>query len=534
MVVMESYLVSCWNCLGEFDALSAVWCSDDPKNPTKLCPFCFRCFCDASPVYKQEFWNHAPPRLVDELQTLARSKDRLGDILIRMKKITTPQLLEVLVEQKRSGRKLGEILIERGLVRSEDIVSALSTQGVSSLMDTQGAAYAASPFWEQSTPEAIIDYVLELGARKGASDVNIEPKEDEIAVRFRIDGSYFRVDPIPKRFEQELTQTLFEKFALDPSRRDRLQTSRSVRQMGDAEYDIVAQTLPSPYGVSATVKLVNRASFIKDFTTLGMELEDRVRFVEELRGTFGLVLVTSPAFSGANTTAYSVMNFLLQGQRDVLSLEAPIQWRMEGTRQVEVETGPTGSKMEETLRAVMAVRPDVLMLSALPDRGTAHLATQFASSLLVVATQTAQSAAQGLTGLYELGVQPHLLAGCLAVVTCQRLVRTICRICRVPADPPAPQTLANHGISAEEARSMQFFKGKGCPTCNTVGYRGRRAVFEVLPGIAEVRSAVQNGQSALEIETIARGAGMRSLRERCLALVREGTTTFDEFARLRL
>jgi type IV pilus assembly protein PilB len=286
--------------------------------------------------------------------------------------------------------------------------------------------------------------------------------------------------------------------------------------------------------VSATVKLVNRASFIKDFTTLGMELEDRARFVEELRGTFGLVLVTSPAFSGANTTSYSVMNFLLQGQRDVLSLEAPIQWRMEGARQVEVETGPAGSKMEETLRSVMAVRPDVLMLSALPDRGTAQLATQFASSLLVVATQTAQSAAQGLTGLYELSVPPHLLAGSLAVVTCQRLVRTICRICRIPADPPAPQTLANHGISAEEARGMQFFKGKGCPTCNTVGYRGRRAVFEVLPGIAEVRSAVQNGQSALEIETIARGAGMRSIRERCLALVREGTTTFDEFARLRL
>jgi hypothetical protein len=146
MVVMESYLVSCWNCLGEFDAMTAVWCSDDPKNPTKLCPFCFRCFCDASPVYKQEFWNHAPPRLVDELQTLSRSKDRLGDILIRMKKLTTPQLLEVLVEQKRSGRKLGEILIEKGLVKAEDIVSALSTQGVSALVDTQGAAYASSPF----------------------------------------------------------------------------------------------------------------------------------------------------------------------------------------------------------------------------------------------------------------------------------------------------------------------------------------------------------------------------------------------------
>ncbi len=534
MVVMESYLVGCWNCLGEFDAMTAVWCSDDPKNPTKLCPFCFRCFCDASATYKQEFWNHAPPRLVEELQTLARSKDRLGDILIRMKKITTPQLLEVLVDQKKTGRKLGEILIEKGLVKSEDIVAALSTQGVNSLLDTQGAAYAASPFWEQSTPDAIIDYVLALGARKGASDVNLEPKEDQIAVRFRIDGSYFRVDPIPKRFQASLTETLFQKFQLDPARSDKLQTSRTMSRMGDTEYDLVVQTLPSPHGVSATVKLVNRAGFIKDFTTLGMELEDRVRLVEELRSTFGLILITSPAFSGAATTAYSVMNFLLQGQRDVLSLEAPIQWRMDGARQVEVETGPAGSKMEETLRSVMAVRPDVLMLSALPDRGTAQLAVQLSSSLLVVATQTAQSAAQGLTGFYELSVTPHLLAGSLSVVTCQRLVRTICRICRIPAEPPAPQTLANHGLTAEEARAMHFFKGKGCPTCNTVGYRGRRAVFEVLPGIAEVRAAVQGGQSAADIETIARGAGMRTIRERCLALVREGTTTFDEFARLRL
>jgi len=531
MVVMESYLVSCWNCLGEFDAMTAVWCSDDPKNPTKLCPFCFRCFCDASPRYKQEFWNHAPPRLVEELQTLSRSKDRLGDILIRMKRLTTPQLLDVLVEQKQSGRKLGEILIERGLVKSEDIVAALSSQGVNSLLDTQGAAYAASPFWEQSSPEAIIDYVLALGARKGASDVNLEPKEDQISVRFRIDGSYFRVDPIPKKFQDSLTQKLFEKFELDPTREDKLQTSRTLGRLGDVDYDLVAQTLPSPHGVSATIKLVNRGTFIKDFTTLGMELEDRVRLVEELRSTFGLILITSPAFSGANTTAYSVMHFLQQGQRDVLSLESPIQWRMDGARQVEVEAG---GKMEETLRSVMAVRPDVLMLSSLPDRGTAQLAAQIASNLLVVATQTAQSAAHGLTALYELGVAPHLLAGSLSVVTCQRLVRTICRICRVPAEPPAPQTLANHGISAEEARAMQFFKGKGCPTCNTVGYRGRRAVFEVLPGIAEVRAALQNALPAAEIETIARGAGMKSIRERCLALVREGTTTFDEFARLRL
>ena len=118
---VETYLVGCWNCLGEFDAISAVWCSDDPKAPTKLCPFCFRCFCAASERYKQEFWRRAPLRLQEELATLQKSKDRLGDVLIRMKKLTTPQLLDTLVEQRETGRRLGEILVARALVKPEDI-----------------------------------------------------------------------------------------------------------------------------------------------------------------------------------------------------------------------------------------------------------------------------------------------------------------------------------------------------------------------------------------------------------------------------
>ena len=169
MGVTSGYPVTCWNCLGEFDAIGAIWCSDDPKNPTKLCPFCLQCFCEASERYKQEFWRKAPPALHEELQTLARSKDRLGDVLIRLRKITTPELLEALVEQQASGRRLGEILVSRGLVRPEDIDAALKTQGVSPLTDTHGVAYAASPVWEKSEPEAIIDYLLRLAAKKGAS-----------------------------------------------------------------------------------------------------------------------------------------------------------------------------------------------------------------------------------------------------------------------------------------------------------------------------------------------------------------------------
>jgi type II secretory ATPase GspE/PulE/Tfp pilus assembly ATPase PilB-like protein len=174
------------------------------------------------------------------------------------------------------------------------------------------------------------------------------------------------------------------------------------------------------------------------------------------------------------------------------------------------------------------------MLSAVPDHGTAVAATQIASSRLVVATETAQSAAQGLVAFQERGPSSQQLAGSLAAVTGQRLVRTICRSCRTDAEPPAAQTLSAHGISDSEAGTLSFYRGQGCPACNHVGYRGRRAIFEVLPGAPEVRGAVSNGLSASEVEAMATAVGMTPIRDRCLHLVREGVTTFDEFSRLRL
>lgn len=532
----ETYLTLCWSCLGEFDALSAVWCSHDPKNPTKLCPFCFLCFCHASEKYKQEFWRRAPQRLHDDFQTLSKSKDRLGDVLIRMGKLTTPQLLDALIEQKNTGKRLGEILTGRGLLQPDEIEAALRTQGVSPLTDTHGAAYASTAVWEKSDPNETIQYILSLAARKGASDVHIEPREDMVSVKYRIDGSFFRVDPIPKAFQAALTRKIFEVFRLDPAREHVPQMSRTFSRLGDAEYELVAQALPTAHGVSAAVKLVNRTTFLKDFTALGMELEDRVRLMERLGNPFGLVLVSAPLFNGANTTTYSIMSFLVRGQRELVSLESPVYWPLEGARQVEVPAdgdGP-GSRMEEALRSVAAIRPDVLMLSSVPDGTVAQLVAQLASSVLVVAALPAQTAAQAVRAFLDLGVSPQALSTTLTAVTCQRLVRRICTACRQPVEPPAAQTLAHHGIAAEEAPSLRFFRGKGCPACNKVGYRGRRAIFEVLSGTDEVHSAVAADLGADEIEAMAAGGGMATLRERCLALVTEGVTTFDEFTRLRL
>jgi type IV pilus assembly protein PilB len=284
--------------------------------------------------------------------------------------------------------------------------------------------------------------------------------------------------------------------------------------------------------MSATIKLVNRATFLKELPSIGIELEDRVRLLGQIQGFSGLVLVTAPPFNGAYATAYSLMSFLVRGGRDVLSLETQTQWPIEGARQVEVRDA---AEMEQTLRSMIAVRPEAVVIFSLPDEATATVATQLAPSLLMVALLHAQTASQGVLNLLELGVPRPLVAGALAAVTCQRLVRQICGVCREPAEPPAAQTLAHHGIVGPEMfEKMRYFRGRGCPACNKVGYKGRRAIFEVMTASHEVKDGVEMGLSADELEAVAVGAGMRTLRDRCLALVAEGATTFDEFVRLKL
>jgi type IV pilus assembly protein PilB len=183
---------------------------------------------------------------------------------------------------------------------------------------------------------------------------------------------------------------------------------------------------------------------------------------------------------------------------------------------------------------MMSVRPEALVLFALPDAETAVLAARLSSSVLVMAVANAQNAVQAVLNVAQLGVPRTLLAGAVAAVACQRLVRRICETCREPAARPAAQTLALHGIGPDRAEGLRFFRGKGCPACNKVGYRGRRAIFEVVTASTELKYAIETGLSPHELEAAATAGGMTTLRERCLGLVTDGVTTFDELVRLKL
>lgn len=528
----EAYLTSCWSCFREFDALASVWCSHDPRLPSKTCPHCGKCFCAAGEKYRQEFWRRAPAPLLEELELLSRHTDRLGETLVRAGKLATPQLLHALLVQQRVGSSLDAVLIEEGMVAPDDVERARSESRTQPLSDTRGIRYSAQPVLESNDPLAVLQFLLELGARRGASDLRLEPRDNGLAVRYRIEDFTFRLDPIPRSFQDALLDEVFQVFGLDAGRAGYPQRGRCTQTLAGHEFDCVAQTLPTTRGTSVTVKLVDRASFVKDFATLGLPVEERLLLVDELRRSFGLVLVAAPHYEGASSTLYSLMDFLARAQRDVVSLEAPVLWRVEGAWQVEVPEGPAAS--HDTLRAALAARPDVLVLFSLPDAATARLAVELAASILVVAAVPALGAAHGLQLLLEQGVARHLLEGSLSLVMAQRLMRRVCDVCRSPASAPPDAVLAQHGVRPDERPWLGFHKGRGCPSCNRLGYRGRVAVFELLRRTPALREALRAGLPPDALEAAAQRDGMHGLRDRALAMVASGTTSFDEFVRLRL
>lgn len=524
----------CWSCSAEFDPVAADWCTHDLKLPNKVCPHCGACFCGAGEKLKQEFWRRAPAELLDEFELLARRREHLADRLVEAGRLTLKQLVTALRARAHwpSEGGLDEVLSQLGLASREDIEAARTQAAERTLADTRGEPYNAPVLaCGGDGPEGLLEYVLSLAAHRGASELHLEPRADGLGVRFRIDGVSFRLDPIPRAAAHGLMAHVLGTFGLDTSGNPRPQRSRRRSILQCSEFDLVAQTLPTLHGPSLTVRLIERATFIKDFTGLGLDFDDRMRLVSALRRGAGLIVVAAPILEGGNTTTYSIMDFLVHARREVVSIESPLLWEVEGARQVELQEV---RQTADALQAVVSVRPDAAVVFSLPDPMSAMLATQLAASVVVVCKVPASNAVEALMTLLDMGVPRHLLAGNLAAVTAQRLVRRVCRICRQTVPPPPSPLLAQAGIDSSDAARIAYWRGRGCPTCNRLGFRGRQAIFEVLGTTAEFASGLARGLDPTELEALAKAGGMRPLRDRALEAVNRGVTSFDEFEALRL
>ncbi|HEU0250916.1 MAG TPA: ATPase, T2SS/T4P/T4SS family [Solirubrobacteraceae bacterium] len=412
------------------------------------------------------------------------------------------------------------ILITR-LSRVEQSVEAISEQ-----QDEPEPELMAD---EADTDAPVIKLVHSVVAEaidQGASDIHIDPGEEDIRVLFRIDGVLSQSATLKRSMAASVISRLKIMAEMDISERRIPQDGRFALTVAGRRVDVRVTTLPLVYGEGAYLRILDQGATVRELESLGMQRTEQDRFAYAVNRPNGAVLVTGPTGSGKTTTLYAALDAVNDGKRSILTIEDPVESRIAGVKQMQVAP-KAGMTFASGLRAMLRADPDVIMVGEIRDRETAHIAVEAAlTGHLVLSTLHTRDAPSALGRLIDMGIEPFLISSAIDCVVAQRLVRMLCAHCKQPSTSPE-SLLAEYGLYAGEA-----FDPVGCPRCGQSGYRGRIGIYEVMPIVEEIRQLVLDRASVDEISAAAVRAGMRRMREDGIAKVRSGQTSIAEIERL--
>jgi general secretion pathway protein E len=386
-----------------------------------------------------------------------------------------------------------------------------------------------------------INRLIARAVTERASDIHLEPLEDGLAVRFRIDGELRNQDPFPQAMKAALVSRIKVMSGLNIAERRTPQDGRLRLAVRGRDVDLRVVTSPSINGEGAVLRLLDRSHVALDFPTLGFTpaLIEQLRKV--LRQPNGIVLVTGPTGSGKTTTLYTALAELNRPERKILSIEDPIEYRLAGVSQTQVNPA-IGLTFAAALRAFLRQDPDVMMVGEIRDLETAQVAVQAAlTGHTLLSTLHTNSAASAVTRLLDMGIEPFLITSTLRAVLAQRLVRRLCEDCREPYTPEASlaelagQDVGGQDIEGPEVgpalRRERLWRPRGCPACEGTGFRGRVAIAEVLTLDGAISRLVLDRAEAREIEAAALAGSMRSMLSDGLDKARAGVTTLEDVLR---
>jgi type IV pilus assembly protein PilB len=556
---------------------------------------------------------------------------RIGELLLREKKITPPQLQEALEEQKRQGgeHKIGSILVKKGFITEETLTFFLSKHFGLPQIHLEGLtldptltevipAHVARKYdilpigreganlkiaisdpsnifalddlkfltgsniqlflvSDQSLKEALdkfysigdtisdvledirnleVDVIkpeedpdelnLELAAaeapvvkltnlilmdaiKRGASDIHFETYDKAFRVRYRIDGMLYEVMNPPIKLKNAIISRLKIMSNLNIAERRLPQDGRLKLRFGQGrEMDFRVSSLPTLFGEKVVLRLLDNHDFRFNLSLLGFEAEALKEFQSAIHKPHGMVLVTGPTGSGKTTTLYSALGELNQTTQNISTAEDPVEMNISGINQVQIHE-EIGLTFSHTLRSFLRQDPDIIMVGEIRDRETAEIAIKAAlTGHLVLSTLHTNDAPNTVTRLLDMGVEPFLVASSLNLVVAQRLIRTICPKCKQRIEAPG-ELLREFAL---DPATVVLFGGSGCPECNFSGYRGRIAIYEVLPFRDPLKELIFERSSAAEIRKKARTLGMMTLRETGINKVIAGVTTLEEVLRI--
>jgi general secretion pathway protein E len=375
----------------------------------------------------------------------------------------------------------------------------------------------------------LVNLLVENAISMEASDIHIEPFEDTLRIRYRIDGILYDQEAPPRRLQAAVTSRIKIMAEMNIAERRLPQDGRIRVTLHGRLVDIRVSTVPTVHGESIVMRLLDRSSVFLPLERLGFAANTERRFESLITRPHGIFLVTGPTGSGKTTTLYAALDKINSPDRKILTVEDPVEYQLRGVNQIPVKP-KIGLTFANGLRHIVRQDPDVILVGEIRDLETAEISIQAAlTGHLVFSTLHTNDAPAAITRLQDMGVEPYLVASVLEGVLAQRLVRRICSACRIPDMPPTPDLEA---LGVEVAVGTRLFRGKGCDECRGTGYRGRTGIYELFAITEDVRSLILRRVSSREIRRHAIEAGMATLRLDGWAKARDGITTVEEVLRV--
>lgn len=378
----------------------------------------------------------------------------------------------------------------------------------------------------------LVNGMLADAIRQGASDIHLEPYEKVFRVRFRIDGVLYKVMDPSLKFKNAIISRLKIMSNLDIAERRLPQDGRiKIKMERDLDVDFRVSVLPTLFGEKVVLRLLDKSSLQLDMTKLGFEEDDLKNFQKAISQPFGMVLVTGPTGSGKTTTLYSALSELNKISQNISTAEDPVEYNLMGINQVQIHE-EIGLTFANTLRAFLRQDPDIILVGEIRDYETAEIAIKAAlTGHLVLTTLHTNDAPSTVNRLLNMGIEPFLISSSVILILAQRLVRKICPECKTSITLPE-QAFIDLGVKPEEFRDIPLYKGTGCKHCSNTGFKGRIAIYEVMPVNENVKELILKGASSTDLKKEVIKSGLSTLRKSALNKMKQGLTTVEEVLRI--
>ena len=468
-----------------------------------------------------------PVRVVTDTLYLAMSDPLDFVAQEEVKAVSRKRVIPMIASRRATEQAIGRLYSSEGTAK---IVEEMKREVVGSVVQDKNAqpAQAADNGGDSAPTIQFVNALIERAFEERASDIHLEPQQDEMIVRMRVDGLLRQVLTVPTDLKSMVVSRLKIMGGMNIAELRLPQDGHAVAHVKGHTVDLRISSLPTVYGEKVVMRLLDKSSQTLSKESLGFEGKDLADYNALIKNAGGMILLVGPTGSGKSTTMCTMLQDLDREEVNIVTLEDPVEYYIRGVNQCQINE-KTGMTFASGLRSILRQDPDIVSVGEIRDSETAHIAFRAAiTGHLVLSTLHTNDAVSAITRLRDMGIEPWLIAGALRGVISQRLVRRICPHCKKPYTPNEEE-LALLGM--DEGEKAVFYKGEGCPECRHSGYAGRRAALEILMINPELRALINRNADEEEMLTAARKNGLVTMRGACRDLVLRGITTAEEAAR---